>query len=526
MAGSPLHPQTANGVRPMAVVRSRRARGSKGTNLDFLNLEGWRTVGLKEYVAGGLELQTELLTEPDACQNCGAPSTSLKCNGTKPQSVRDMPHGGKPVLIRLHRQRYLCRVCGKTTQQPLAGVDSRRRLTRRLVEHIEKESFDTRSSFVAVAARLGVSERTVRNVFSERAVKLSQTPHVRAPLRLGIDGVYVGRKERCILTDLDSGRILEILPDRNYVTVSKFLATMPDRRRVEAVSMDMCRGFALAARRWLPQAAVVIDTFHVQRMANQQLVAVFRNHVQNSMVKKLRKKKSAHAGRRKVARTRFLLTRRRGRLSEAEVEELREWRQEFPILNTAYKLKECFLHIWHSETRKEAERRYDTWSWRVEKLMPSAFHHLRRTVQRWRELIFNYFDHLGVTNACTEGLNNTVKTLQRMGHGYGFHVLRAKLLYREIVTGRAHVRRAKRAVSRRAPRPVNPQSNVERLKSAYEAWLNRLLPPPSATSTWLRRFGHLQEQPAARTYVFARPRRAKKPNASEQHPLFTGLQLD
>jgi transposase len=523
MAGSPLQPLTENGARRKVGVRPQRAGGNGGAKVDFLSLEGWRTASLLESADGGLEIQAELLTEPDACRNCAAPQTSLKCNGTKPQSVRDVPHGGRPVLIRLHRRRFLCRACGKTTQQPLAGVDARRRLTRRLVELIEKESFDTRSSFVTAAARLGVSEKTVRNVFTERAIKLSQTSRVETPARLGIDGVYVGRKERCILTDLDSGRIIEILPSRDYVMVSKFLAILPDKGRVKVVAMDMCHGFALAAHKWLPQATVVIDIFHVQRLANQQLVAVFREHAQSSMARKLLRKKSPQAGRQKIRRTRFLLTKRRGRLSAEELEELRVWRQQFPLLNTAYKLKEGFLNIWQSETRGEAERRYDIWVRRMEKLMPWAFHRLRRTVRRWRELIFNYFDHPGVTNACTEGLNNTVKTLQRVGRGYGFHVLRAKLLYREVVTGRVHARRAKRPASRRARRAVNPMSNVERLKSAYEDRLNRILPPPAVTPTWLRRFGHLRERPVARAPEFFRPMRAKRPEGSEPHPLFSGL---
>ncbi len=250
-ASLPQAPATSSARRTVA-TRSRRTKGSEGGYVDFLNPDGWRTFGLGERADGGLEVRAELLTQPDACKNCGASSTVLKCNGTKAHFVRDIPHDGRPVLICLHRKRFLCRVCRKTTQQPLAGVDARRRLTRRLVELIKKESFDTRSSFVAVAARLEVSEKTIRNVFTERGIKLSQAYRVQTPIRLGIDGVYVGRKERCILTDLDSGRVLEILPGQGYLMVSKFLATMPERGRVEAVAMDMCRGFALAARRWLP----------------------------------------------------------------------------------------------------------------------------------------------------------------------------------------------------------------------------------------------------------------------------------
>lgn len=526
MAASPLLLPTTARARRIAVARPPRTKTSEVARVDFLNLGGWQTTSIGELTNGEIEVRAELLTHPEACLNCGAPPSALRHNGTKRQSVRDVPHGGKYVIIRFHRRRFICRLCRKTTPQPLAGVDARRRLTRRLVELIEKEAFDTRSSFVAVAARLGVSERTVRNVFTERAVRLSRTARVEAPRRLGIDGVYVGRKERCILTDLDSGRVVEILPDRGNVSVSKFLATLPGKERVEAVAMDMCRGFAVAARRWLPRAAVVIDTFHVQRMANQQLIAVFRRHVQSRMARKPRRKKgllSARANERKVRRTRFLLARRRGRLSAEEAEELLCWRREFPVLDTAYKLKENFLNVWQSETRREAERRYEAWVQRVEKLMPWGFQRLRQTVSRWRELIFNYFDRRGVTNAGTEALNNTVKTLQRVGRGYSFHVLRAKLLYREAVTGRAYARRTVRSASRPAPRPVNPRSNVGRLRSAYEERVAGTLSAPPANALWLRRFGRLGERPVARPDAFARPTRSKKPAASKSLPLFAGL---
>jgi hypothetical protein len=47
----------------------------------------------------------------------------------------------------------------------------------------------------------------------------------------------------------------------------------------------------------------------------------------------------------------------------------------------------------------------------------------------WETEIFNYFDH-PITNAYTEALNGLIR---RMGRGYSFEALRAKILFTEGV---------------------------------------------------------------------------------------------
>jgi len=45
----------------------------------------------------------------------------------------------------------------------------------------------------------------------------------------------------------------------------------------------------------------------------------------------------------------------------------------------------------------------------------------------WHTEIFNYFEHR-ITNAYTESFNAIARKMDRMGRGYSFEVLRAKLL--------------------------------------------------------------------------------------------------
>lgn len=58
---------------------------------------------------------------------------------------------------------------------------------------------------------------------------------------------------------------------RRQDVVSNYLMKMKDRQKVEIVSMDMWNPYRTAVKTVLPQARIVVDTFHVVRMANYAL---------------------------------------------------------------------------------------------------------------------------------------------------------------------------------------------------------------------------------------------------------------
>lgn len=54
-------------------------------------------------------------------------------------------------------------------------------------------------------------------------------------------------------------------------------------------------------------------------------------------------------------------------------------------------------------------------------------------MDHWETEIFAYFDH-PVTNAYTEALNGLIRAMYRLGRGYSFEAIRAKILFTEGVT--------------------------------------------------------------------------------------------
>ena len=55
-----------------------------------------------------------------------------------------------------------------------------------------------------------------------------------------------------------------------------------------------------------------------------------------------------------------------------------------------------------------------------------------RAFTNWQPFILNYFEH-PVTNAYTESLNSLIRVMNRLGRGYSFEALRAKILFTEGV---------------------------------------------------------------------------------------------
>src|SRR5699024_12387592 len=59
-----------------------------------------------------------------------------------------------------------------------------------------------------------------------------------------------------------------------------------------------------------------------------------------------------------------------------------------------------------------------------------AKNYIVRHVDNWQVEIFNYIDKR-LTNASTESINSIIRKVERMGRGYSFDALRAKILFNE-----------------------------------------------------------------------------------------------
>jgi transposase len=171
-----------------------------------------------------------------------------------------------------------------------------------------------------------------------------------------------------------------------------------------------------------PRPGIVVDKFHVVRMANECLKAV-RKEIRSSLTDKQR---------RGLMHDRFILLKRESSLKGLDLITLESWTKNYPALGAAYRAKEDFFAIYDAMTVHEGITRFRNWEESLAPEIKDAFYPLTRAVNNWMPEIMAYFDH-PVTNAYTESLNNLIRVMNRLGRGYSFEALRAKILFTEGV---------------------------------------------------------------------------------------------
>ena len=105
--------------------------------IDILALPGLKALHVAKNQHGDYQFIAETTSPPFSCLECGS---SVIGFGKKEQLFMEFPTHGKRTGIVVVRKRYRCKECLKTFLEPLGDMDEKRMATRRLVEHIEKQS--------------------------------------------------------------------------------------------------------------------------------------------------------------------------------------------------------------------------------------------------------------------------------------------------------------------------------------------------------------------------------------------------
>lgn len=389
--------------------------------VNVLNLPGLKVIDFKE-TGHDYHVRAEPAATLKLCPHCAA-TRDVIGHGRLNVLVRDLPMHGKRVVIHLDAQRLRCKPCGKTAQALIPEIDGKRLMTQRLVRWIGHQSIGR--PFAQVAAEVGVDEKTVKNVFLDHVAELERTVKFETPRWMGLDEIHLIRP-RGIVTNIENRTVVEVLPNRNKATVAKYLAGLPGREKVRYVAMDMWAPYRDAVQATLPQARIVIDKFHVLRLANEAVERVRKELRASLSVKE----------RRQLKRDRFVLARRERELTDAERLNLACWATAHPVLGEAHRAKEAFYAIYETAGREEAVRHYHRWRQMLPPALVHAFKPLTTAFDNWQPHIVAYFDH-PITNAYTESLNNLIRVIYRLGRGYSFEALRAKILYTEGAQKRA-----------------------------------------------------------------------------------------
>ena len=390
---------------------------------DLLALPGLQVTAV-ETSAQRITVEACIVVEATPCPVCDEPTALV--NQYETRKVQDLSISGKEVYLQLRTAQLVCPKCRRYfTTAPdwiMPGKSYTRRQAKWIFELCAKQPF------TEVAALVNLSHKTVERLYYQMAREQIDVPQRYAQVRkLGIDEVAHRKGKRdfvCVLTDLERGLLLDVLPDRTQGTLKAHFEALGVAfcAQIEVVACDMWRPYCAVAQHCFPHAEVVVDRFHVVKALNAVLDAV-RKQLRRKQLRREQGEEAAFKG------LKWTLFKRVETLSPAEAEQLGTAFSKSWMLEEVYGLRNSF-HALFDLAPHAAWLKAELVGWmaHAEALSHPALDRFVQTLSRWFEPI-TAFASTGLTNAVTEGLNNYLRYFKRISFGLPkFEHMRLRIL--------------------------------------------------------------------------------------------------
>lgn len=241
---------------------------------------------------------------------------------------------------------------------------------------------------------------------------------------LGIDEKSFRRHHRyaSVLVDLDRSRVIDLVEHRDEQSAINLLTkslTNNQRSHVKAISMDFWKPYINAAKKILPQADLVHDTFHLIRYLNQAV-----DHTRRKESSSLEKQQRSA-----LKKTRYLFLSNPENWSDAYQTRF----QQIQMINLktveAWRIKENFKGFFGCAGMNEAKFFLAEWFHDVEQANLSSVTKVARVFLNHLSGILNYIKHR-ITNALVEAINSLIQEIKYMARGFRqFENFRISILF-------------------------------------------------------------------------------------------------
>jgi transposase len=426
----------------------------------LFGLAGFEILAAAE-VGGELELLVQTVAELVGCPACGAVA---RAKDRRPTWVRDLPLGGRPVVICWVKRIWSCPhpLCEQRTwTEQHVAIAPRASVTERARAWAFEQVAVADAAVSRTASVLGVAWWTVMRQVIDRGQPIVDDPDRLAGVGvIGVDETAYLRANATRSTtfatgiaDLTSGRsarLLDVVEGRSGTVLATWLADRDQAWRVgiTTASLDPFRGYATALSNQLPGAVRVLDPFHVVRLA---LAAV------DDVRRRVQQAQTGHRGRvgdplygiRRVLRRRVdhLSIRARARLEAGLV-----GGDPDGEVTIAWTVAQQVMALYQQADPARARQQVSELVAALRSCPIAELARLGRTLHAWQPELIAHFDHPTVSNGPTENLNLKIKNTKRTARGYrNFDHYRLRLLLNH---GRIRQDHSPTRIRNRAPRFV------------------------------------------------------------------------
>ena len=230
------------------------------------------------------------------------------------------------------------------------------------------------------------------------------------------------------------GALVAMVKGTKAEAVIKILHKIPSkqRKKVKEVTLDMAVNMGLIVKKSFPNGTLVIDRFHVQKLALDALQEIRIKHrwealdTENDAIEYARNNSIKYTPKllpneetlkQLLARSRYLLYKSSSKWTQNQQQRAQILFEKYPDIEKAYKLCQNLSWIFNNTKDKtSALIRLAKWDEKVRQAQFKSFNTIARTMSIHYKNILNYFNNRS-TNASAESFNAKIKTFRAQFRG-------------------------------------------------------------------------------------------------------------
>lgn len=357
-----------------------------------------------------LWLDVRPTTRTPRCAGC-----TRKCSRVydhRPRQWRHTDLGETQVTLRFEIARVDCPRCGPTTQLvPWAAHSAWHTYDfEDLVAYKAQTTDRTR-----VCREMRISWRTVGQIIQRVVQRKMGEPDrmLDGLVRIGIDELSYrkGHSYITIVVDHVRGAIVWASEGKDAGALDAFFEALgPERAaKVELATIDLSKAYIASLKRNAPNAEIVFDRFHVQRLAHDAL-----DEVRRQIQRELR----GTEGGKEIKGSRFALQKREENLTPKDEDKLCNVMTTNLPLFRAYLLTQVLAAVLDLRDPAVARKSIGEWIAWAQRARLAPFVRVARTIREHLDGILGYI-RTGLSNGRSEGLNGKARVVTR--RAFGFH---------------------------------------------------------------------------------------------------------
>lgn len=372
-----------------------------------------------------------LTYQPICCEKCGVLfDNNFEKHGFITSNIKIPDVAGFKTILRLNKQRYLCKHCGKaftlrdnvTEYGCFISKNTKWKIANELRNKISEKD---------IAKNNNVSPNTVERImdsyYDTQKLYKNYLPEV-----LSFDEFKSVKSADGAMSfhmcNGETGQTIDIVEDRKLLSLLKYFGyySFKARKSVKFIIIDMYSPYVSLIQKMFPNAQIIIDTFHLVQLISRSL--------NKTRIRAMKNNKTAYN---KMKRYWKLLLKDRNELDYSK------WKRYtcFPnlmteidvvnyILDQSIELKTTY-YKYQEILQSIREKNYEDFIYAITNVNTSVSDYMKtsiKTLIEFKDKIYNTFNN-NYHNSYIEGNNNFIKVLKRIAFGFrSFRRFKARIM--------------------------------------------------------------------------------------------------